>query len=165
MSKEQECLVVAEKVITSELLIIGGGAAGSFAAIRARELGSDVLLVNKGIYGRDGAATWMAGPALQAALYQPDSPEIHARDVIRIGRYLADQELVYEYTARLPEIVRRLDRWGVRFEKRGEMFVMSRLPGESHPRVVTVPRICLSSGSQYRRVLPRQVRAMGVKIM
>lgn len=151
--------------ITTEVLVIGGGAAGSFAAIRARELGGEVLLVNKGTYGRDGAATWMAGPALQAALYQPDSPEVHARDVLKIGRYLADQELVYEYTARLPGIVRRLDEWGVRFEKREEKFVMSRLPGESYPRVVTVPRVCVFSGSQYRRVLPRQVRRLGVRVM
>lgn len=154
-----------EAVIETEILVIGGGAAGSFAAVRARELGAEVLLVNKGIYGRDGAATWMAGPAFQAALYQPDSPETHARDVIKIGRYLADQQLVYEYTARLPGIAHRLEEWGVRFEKRDGKFVMSRLPGESHPRVVTVPRVCVFSGSQYRRVLPRQVRRMGVRVM
>ncbi len=151
--------------INTEVLVIGGGAAGSFAAIRAGELGAGVLLVSKGMYGRDGAATWMAGPAFQAALYQPDSPEIHARDVIRIGRYLADQELVYEYTARLPGIACRLEEMGVRFEKREGKFVMSRLPGESHPRVVTVPRVCVFSGSQYRRVLPRQVRRMGIRVM
>lgn len=152
-------------IVNTEVIVIGGGAAGSFAAIRARELGAEVLLVNKGIYGRDGAATWMAGPAFQAALYQPDSPETHARDVIKIGRYLADQSLVYEYTARLPEIAHRFEEWGVRFEKRDGRFVMSRLPGESHPRVVTVPRVCVFSGSQYRRVLPRQVRRMGIGVM
>ncbi|MEW6142240.1 MAG: FAD-dependent oxidoreductase, partial [Chloroflexota bacterium] len=34
-------------MIASEIVVVGGGAAGSLAAIRARELGGEVLLVNK----------------------------------------------------------------------------------------------------------------------
>jgi succinate dehydrogenase/fumarate reductase flavoprotein subunit len=154
-----------ETLISTDVLIIGGGAAGSFAAIRARELGASVLLVNKGIYGRDGASTWMAGPAFQAALYSPDSPEVHARDVIKIGRFMADQEVVYEYTKLLPGLTRKLEDWGVRFEKYGGRYVMSRMPGESHPRIVSVPKACVFSGTQYRRVLPRQAKRIGVSVL
>ena len=154
---------MVETILTADVLVIGGGAAGSLAAIRARESGADVALVSKGAFGRDGASTWMAGPAFQAALYPPDSPEVHAGDVIRVGRYVADQDVVHAYTCKLPEVVQRISEWGVRFRKEGGRFTQTRLPGETYPRVVDRSRIITFSGPQYRLVLPRQVRRLGVR--
>jgi len=153
-----------DAAISTDVLVIGGGAAGSFAAIRARQLGADVLLVTKGLYGRDGASTWMAGPALQAALYSPDSAEVHAHDVIRVGRYIADQDLVHAYTRRLPELIGWLEQWGMRFRKENGRFVMTRYPGETYPRVVETARPAISSGPQYRSIIPRETKRLGVGV-
>jgi succinate dehydrogenase/fumarate reductase flavoprotein subunit len=43
-----------EKVIETDVLVIGGGIAGFFAAIKAREQGVDVILVDKGYAGKSG---------------------------------------------------------------------------------------------------------------
>ena len=52
--------------IETDVLVIGGGAAGCAAAMKAREYGADVLMVVKGKMGRSGAtplASCMAAPA------------------------------------------------------------------------------------------------------
>jgi len=156
---------MVNKSLSCDVLVIGGGAAGCFAAIKARECGADVIIVSKGVFGRDGASTWMAGPAIQAALYPPDSPEVHAHDVVRIGRFLADQDLVSAYTRRLPDIIRELDLWGFRFKKIDGTYEMARYPGETHARVVNPAAVGSFNGPQYRRVLPARVRQLGVRII
>jgi succinate dehydrogenase/fumarate reductase flavoprotein subunit len=85
-------------IVTTDVLVIGAGIAGMFAALQAREHGADVILVNKGIIGSDGASTWMAGPGFQVALYPPDSPEVHAKDTIKAGRFIGDQQVIFECT-------------------------------------------------------------------
>ena len=73
------------EIIETEVLIVGAGAAGIFAAIRAQEEGARVTIITSGILGRDSALTWMAGGGFEAALYSPDSPEAHAKDTIVKG--------------------------------------------------------------------------------
>ena len=41
-------MTVREKEVTTDVLVIGGGMAGCFAAIKAREAGREVVLVDKG---------------------------------------------------------------------------------------------------------------------
>ena len=71
--------------VRTDVMVIGAGLAGIMAAIEASDSGSEVFLISKGPFGSDGAATWMAGWGFQAALYSPDSPEIHAADMIKIA--------------------------------------------------------------------------------
>ena len=53
---------VREERIETDLLIIGGGIAGAFAAIKAREAGCErVTLVSKGKLGRDSISSFAAG--------------------------------------------------------------------------------------------------------
>jgi len=47
--------MTAENVVDSDILVIGGGMAGCFAAIKSREQGLDVTLVDKGYVGKTGA--------------------------------------------------------------------------------------------------------------
>jgi succinate dehydrogenase/fumarate reductase flavoprotein subunit len=48
--------MLPETVINTDVLVIGGGIAGFFAAIRARELGLDVTIVDKAYAGKSGAS-------------------------------------------------------------------------------------------------------------
>ena len=86
-----------------DVLIIGGGIAGIRAALEASGQGVNVILANKGYLGQDGAAVWMAGGGYQAALYPPDSVEQHARDTIKAGKYLNNQNLVYAFLSLAPQ--------------------------------------------------------------
>ena len=45
---------MAERTIKTDVLVIGGGMAGCFAAIKAREKGISVTLVDKGYTGKSG---------------------------------------------------------------------------------------------------------------
>ena len=50
----------SENVVETDVLVIGGGMAGSFAAIKAREQGLDVTLVDKGYVSKSGATASLA---------------------------------------------------------------------------------------------------------
>ena len=56
--------MVVEKVIETDVLVIGGGMAGIFAAIKAREQGVDVTLVDKAYAGKTGATHFAGGDYL-----------------------------------------------------------------------------------------------------
>ena len=49
---------MTEKHITTDVLIIGGGISGLFAAIKAREKGAKVILVDKNYVSRTGSTVW-----------------------------------------------------------------------------------------------------------
>lgn len=51
---------VDQGTVETDVLVIGGGIAGTFAAIKANEKGVDVTLVDKGTVGRSGKAPWLA---------------------------------------------------------------------------------------------------------
>ena len=55
--------------IETDVLVIGGGIAGTFAALRAKERGLDVTLVDKGTVGKSGLSPWFTG----FAVYDPSS--------------------------------------------------------------------------------------------
>ena len=51
----------SERCITTDVLIIGAGMAGFFAAIKAHERGSDVTLVDKSYAGKAGSTHFSEG--------------------------------------------------------------------------------------------------------
>ncbi|KAA3659568.1 MAG: FAD-binding protein [Chloroflexi bacterium] len=48
----------AQNQVNTDILVIGGGMAGAFAAVSAKEMGLNVTLVDKGTVGRSGATPW-----------------------------------------------------------------------------------------------------------
>src|SRR4030042_1745086 len=47
-----------EKLVEADVLVVGGGMAGLFAAIKAREKGVDVVIVDKGYAGKSGSTPY-----------------------------------------------------------------------------------------------------------
>lgn len=146
------------ETIEADVLIVGAGIAGIRAAIEADARGAGVVLTTKGVFGKDGAAVWMAGSGYQAAMYPPDSLEQHAKDTIKGGKFLNNQELVYEFLKLAPMTMRELDRWGVRVAKKEKKFIMARLGGHTYPRSLQHIKIGELLGGEYRKALPRQIR-------
>lgn len=151
------------EAIETDVLVIGAGIAGAMAAIRAKERGVDVLIVTKGPFGKDGAASWMAGWGLQTVHYPPDSVEIHAKETIQTGQYLNNQKLVFNLVSVLPECLDRLDKWGLRYLKKDGKIVTKRIPGTKYLRVPVFEREGRAGGVDYRRVLPHLVRLCGIR--
>ena len=75
-----------------DVLVIGGGGAGSSAAIEANENGASVMMCTKLRIG--DANTMMAEGGIQAADKDNDSPERHFLDAYGGGHFAAKKELL-----------------------------------------------------------------------
>ena len=125
--------------IETDVLIVGSGGAGLFAAIEAAKQDLDVTLVSKGITGRCGS-TMNAYPAIQAPLRhvdKRDSPEIFLKDVVTAGHYLSNQELVMAIAKEATQPILWLDRVGAPFEKLPD----GKFKQRDVPRLSTYPRV------------------------
>ncbi|MFC5261197.1 L-aspartate oxidase [Kribbella qitaiheensis] len=98
---------------TVDVVVIGSGIAGLTAALRARELGS-VLVVTKDVVA-SGSTQWAQG-GIAAALGPGDSPEDHLKDTLVAGAGLSDPTAVRVLVTEGPEAVRDLMDLGARFD-------------------------------------------------
>src|SRR5258705_12645641 len=80
--------------VETDVLVIGSGAAGMYAAIEAAQSGAGVLLVDRSLIGR-GGATVMAQMTVAVALgsQTPDHWTCHLHDTLQAGRGLCDEGL------------------------------------------------------------------------
>jgi len=98
-----------------DVLVIGGGGAGSSAAIEAHEAGANVMMVTKLRIG--DANTMMAEGGIQAADKENDSPATHFVDAFGGGHYAAKRELLSKLVCDAPEAIQWLNDLGVEFDK------------------------------------------------
>lgn len=116
-----------ENFVETDVLVIGGGLAGCFAAIKAKEHDADVVLVDKGYVGKTGGSPY-AGDTM---VFNPEwghDLDAWMKQVNFLGEYMNNQEwnkIVFkESYARFKD----LETFGVKFmEEDGEVV---RLP---HP--------------------------------
>lgn len=78
------------EVYTTDVLVIGGGPAATWAALKAANNGSQVILVDKGYCGTSGA-TAPSGTGVWAGLNNEYDEMIIENYRVKIGGYLAEQ--------------------------------------------------------------------------
>jgi succinate dehydrogenase / fumarate reductase flavoprotein subunit len=125
--------------IDTDVLVIGSGAAGMYAAIEAARNGAKVLLADRSLIGR-GGATVMAQMTVACALGEetPDSWQHHYDDTIAAGRGLCDEALAQLLCEDAPDCIRELDRWGVGWARKDGHITATMAPGHDRPRCVYV---------------------------
>lgn len=101
-----------------DVLVIGGGGAGSSAAIEAHEAGANVMIVTKLRIG--DANTMMAEGGIQAADKENDSPVQHYLDAFGGGHFAARPELLKRLVMEAPDAIKWLNELGVMFDKDAE---------------------------------------------
>ena len=100
----------------TDVLIIGGGGAGTAAALLAQEQGVNVIIATKLRHG--DANTMMAEGGIQGATKgSKDSPYYHYLDVIGGGHFKNAPELVYTLVTEAPEVIAWLESLGMMFSK------------------------------------------------
>jgi fumarate reductase flavoprotein subunit len=101
--------VVLERMQT-DLLILGSGGAGLFAALHAQtaDPGLDVTVATKGLLGKCGCTRMVQG-GYNVALHPGDSVERHFMDTIEGGKWLPHQELAWTLVTKAVERVRELE--------------------------------------------------------
>jgi succinate dehydrogenase / fumarate reductase flavoprotein subunit len=103
------------EILDADVLIIGGGVAGTVAAIKARSTGAGVLLVDKSTVGWAGQAAMSGGFVWVIA--PEDDLEAWARWQIAKGDFLNDQDWVYAMAERSWPAVQEVASWGAPFLK------------------------------------------------
>ncbi|MBO0767258.1 MAG: FAD-binding protein [Solirubrobacterales bacterium] len=103
----------------ADVLVIGGGPAGAWAAVTAAERGASVVLVDKGYCGTSGA-TASAGTGVWYV--EPDAEEREAAIQSReaMGGWLVDRRWMHRVLDKTYEQMNRLAEWGYPFPVNGD---------------------------------------------
>ena len=147
----------------TDVLVIGSGAAGMYAAIEAARAGCSVLLADRSLIGR-GGATVMAQMTVAVALGSEtdDHWRHHLDDTIAAGRGLCNEELSRLLCEEGPDCIREMDTWGVGWARRDGRIVQAHAPGHDRPRCVYVD--FLNTGPAVSRTLRTAVnRIAGIR--
>ncbi len=149
--------------VETDVLVIGSGAAGMYAAIEAARRGAKVLLADRSLIGR-GGATVMAQMTVAAALGEevPDDPSHHYENTIAAGRGLCDEKLARLLCEDAPDCIRELDHWGVGWARRDGHITATTAPGHDRPRCVYVDFI--NTGPAVSKTLRTAITRDGANI-
>ncbi|MFF6839378.1 fumarate reductase/succinate dehydrogenase flavoprotein subunit [Streptomyces tanashiensis] len=139
--------------LSCDVLVIGGGTAGTMAALTAAERGADVLLLEKAHVRHSGALAMGMDGVNNAVVPGRAEPDDYVAEITRANDGLVDQSTVRQTATRGFAMVRRLESYGVKFEKdeHGEYAV--RQVHRSGSYVLPMPE-----GKDVKKVLYRQLR-------
>jgi succinate dehydrogenase / fumarate reductase flavoprotein subunit len=142
--------------IETDVLVIGAGGAGMYAALEAAQAGASVVLADRSLIGR-GGATVMAQMTVAAALGEqtPDHWEHHLSDTLAAGRGLCDERLAALLCEDGPRRLREMDGWKVGWAREDGHIKQAQAPGHDRPRCAYVD--FLSTGPAVSRTLRSQL--------
>ena len=149
--------------LESDVLVIGAGGAGMYAALEAARAGASVILADRSLIGR-GGATVMAQMTVAVALGEqtPDSWEYHLADTLAAGRGLCNESLSAMLCQDGPARIREMDAWKVGWAREGDHIAQIHAPGHDRARCVYVD--VLSTGPAVSRTLRTQLNlASGIR--
>jgi fumarate reductase flavoprotein subunit len=96
--------------LATDILILGSGGAGLFAALHANAAAPalDIVIATKGLLGKCGCTRMVQG-GYNVALHRGDSIERHFMDTIEGGKWLPHQELAWTLVTKAIERVTELE--------------------------------------------------------
>ncbi|HVZ86544.1 MAG TPA: fumarate reductase/succinate dehydrogenase flavoprotein subunit [Polyangia bacterium] len=151
----------SEAPLDVDVVVVGGGSAGSTAAIRAqRDLPMGrVLLLEKAHVKRSGAIAIGMDGLNNAVIPGHATPEQYVKEITMANDGIVDQRAVLAYANRSFEMIRQLDGWGVKFQKTstGEFDVKKVHHNGSY--VLPMPE-----GYDLKKILTRMIRRSGVRV-
>jgi succinate dehydrogenase / fumarate reductase, flavoprotein subunit len=150
---------VEPEVLETDVLVIGAGGAGMYAALEAARAGAAVILADRSLIGR-GGATVMAQMTVAAALGEQTSDhwEHHLADTLAAGRGLCDERLAALVCEDGPNRIREMDGWKVGWAREDGHIKQAQAPGHDRPRCVYVD--FLSTGPAVSRTLRTQLNGV-----
>ncbi|MCB9915775.1 MAG: L-aspartate oxidase [Planctomycetes bacterium] len=139
-----------------DLVVLGGGVGGAFAALAAAERGLSVAVLTKA-GAREGNTRYAQG-GLAAVLGGEDSFESHLADTLRVGCGLCERAVVDRIVRGAPEVVERLIALGTEFDRASDgSWSRSREGGHTFARVIHAQGD--ATGLEIQRALSEGLRA------
>ncbi|MFI0444915.1 fumarate reductase/succinate dehydrogenase flavoprotein subunit [Actinomadura sp. 6N118] len=150
--------LTGRRELSCDVLVIGGGTAGTMAAITAAEKGASVLLLEKAHVRHSGALAMGMDGVNNAVIPGKATPEAYVAEITRANDGIVDQRTVHQTATRGFAMVKRLERYGVKFEKdeHGEYAV--RRVHRSGSYVLPMPE-----GKDVKKVLYRVLRQRSIR--
>ncbi|MCV2490897.1 L-aspartate oxidase [Geodermatophilus sp. YIM 151500] len=147
---------------TTDVVVVGSGAAGLMAALALADAGRAVTVVTKGCLG-DGSTAWAQG-GLAAVLGPDDDHRLHVHDTLVAGAGLCDEPAVRTLVAEAPAAIALLQRLGARLDLAPDgRPALTREGGHSRDRIVHAGGD--ASGAEVTHTLGTALRARGVAVL
>src|SRR6266511_840698 len=102
-------------VRSCDIAVVGGGAAGLYAALTAAGTGAEVTMISRKPLP-ESSSFWAQG-GLAAAVGPDDSPELHTEDTLTAGRNACRPSAAEQLSREAPGIVSELESLGVDFDR------------------------------------------------
>jgi succinate dehydrogenase/fumarate reductase flavoprotein subunit len=142
--------------LSSDVLVVGAGGAGMYAAVAAARRGASVIVLDKSLVGR-GGATIMAQMTVAAAIGQqePDDSTVHFEDTVKAGRGLCNEALSAIVCEGGPKRILEMEEWGTRWAREDGHIKQEMAPGHSRRRCCYVD--FLNTGPAVAATLRRKI--------
>jgi succinate dehydrogenase/fumarate reductase flavoprotein subunit len=137
-----------DQTLLGDVLVIGGGPAGTWAAWSAASAGARVVLVDKGYCGTSGCAA-ASGNGVWYVPPDPDSRETAMASREALGGFLSSRDWMQRVLDQTFANVNLLAEWGYPFPVDDE--------GRPYRRSL--------QGPEYMRLMRKQIKRAGVKIL
>ncbi|MER5524127.1 fumarate reductase/succinate dehydrogenase flavoprotein subunit [Streptomyces sp. NPDC002677] len=146
-------VVTDAEELTCDVLVVGGGTAGTMAALTAAERGANVLLLEKAHVRHSGALAMGMDGVNNAVVPGRAEPDDYVAEITRANDGIVDQSTVRQTATRGFAMVQRLESYGVKFEKDEHGAYAVRQVHRSGSYVLPMPE-----GKDVKKVLYRQLR-------
>src|ERR1700752_3916871 len=150
------------QTLDTDILILGAGGAGLFAALHAKKARPhlDVTIAVKGLLGKCGCTRMVQG-GYNVALAPGDSVERHFMDTVEGGKWLNDQDLAWTLVTQAQVRIRELEaQYGCFFDRNADGTVHQKaFAGQTFDRTVHKGDL---TGIEIINRLAEQVWARGI---
>lgn len=146
-------------LITCDVLVVGGGFGGFWAAIRAREKVERVILVDRCFAGKSGHSRFACG---EMVVFLPgDNLDLWGRDIAQANDWIADQEEIEKILLGTQDRLTDFESFGVDFPKIKGNYARFASRGTQHVQAVRLPA---GGGAKLMLTLRKQALYQGVEI-
>ena len=157
------------RALDCDVLVVGGGAAGSRAAYEAKRAHPEmkIMMAVAGGFGTSGSTNLMASESLGINapfnyMGDGDNPEVHYQDMLQTGGGLSDPVLCRIIAAEACARIDELTGLGLKFDQKDGHPLQVKLSGCTKARSLTCGG---STGREMVRVLKAGMAKLGVEVM
>jgi len=144
----------------ADILVIGGGTAGSVAAIKAKEglPGATVLLLEKANVKRSGAIALGMDGVNNAVVPGHATAEQYVKEITVANDGIVNQKAILAYAQQSFSMIEELESWGVKFQKTATGDYDVKKVHHKGSYVLPMPE-----GYDIKKLLARAIRRAGVR--